>query len=376
MSSTTLKRQIAKQKLDKIKTETELKQARAVISFMGDGLLLVDKHLKVILANEAAGVLLRKAPKELNGKKLSAVFRLVELGQKLPLNKLLKEKIIEGHDIIRFGVDKKIKCLNADSKPFPVSFTVSPFWTDDLTGLIIVFRDGTREQELEDSKDNFISITSHQLRTPLTTIRWNAEMLNDELDENTQRKEFAEQIYKGALRLNETVNLILSLSRSERGRAPDKIDVVSLAKLAGEVIENLKSSINPKKLEVDIHVSKGIADFVFPVGKLRVVLSNIVLNAASYTKSGGKIEISFRKNSRANEIICAVEDNGIGIPKDKQNKIFQKFFRAPNALRAMPDGSGLGLVLSKALVESWHGKIWFESKENKGTVFYFSIPLT
>lgn len=375
MMAAILKKLTSKEEKNRIKIDMELKKANAVISFMADGLLLVDKNLKITLANQAAGVMLRKAPKELAGKKLGSVFRLEERGEKIQLDKIMLEKVILGHDILRFGSEKQIGCLVDGDKSFSISFTASPFWTDDMTGLIIVFRDSTRERELEDSKDNFISITSHQLRTPLTSMRWNAEMLNEALEENSQRKEMAEEIYQGTLRLNETISLILSLSRSESGRSSEKIDQVNLTKLVAETMESLKLIIKAKKQKVTVHIPKNIADFEFPIAKLHLALNNIVLNASSYTKNGGKIDISFKKKSGAKEVICSVRDNGIGIPKNKQGKIFQKFFRAPNAVKAMPNGSGLGLVLAKALIESWEGEIWFESKENKGTTFYFTMPL-
>lgn len=353
--------------------EAELKKSRAVISFMGDGLLLVDRKFKVTMANEAAAVLLREAPGELMGKKLDKVLRLESEGQKFDLDKLILDKVLSANDILRFGYEKKIFCLDKENNSFPVSFTISPFAIDEMSGVVIIFRDSSRELELEESKDNFISITSHQLRTPLTSIRWNAELLNETMTEQGDRKEFVEQIYQGALRLNETINLILSLSRSEKGRVSEQIELMDPTRVTEEVVKGLKPNLIEKKQQINLTVENNIVDFLFPVPKLRLVLNNLINNAITYTKEGGTIEVYFKKDLEG--LVCSVKDNGIGIPRTKQHKVFQKFFRAQNALKMSPDGSGLSLALSKALVNSWGGNIWFNSKENEGTTFFFSIPL-
>lgn len=354
--------------------EVELKQAKAVISFMGEGLLLIDRHAKVLLANEAAGVLLREAPANLKNKSFSRVFRLLGDGQKFSFSKEMLEGVLSSQDIMRFGSEKKLYCEAKGGGAFPVALTMSPFATEDLSGIVVVFRDISREKELEESKDNFISITSHQLRTPLTSIRWYAEMLNDEVKKQTvEHQEFVDQIYRGTLRLNETINILLSLSRAEKGKITEVVENVNLPGLAASVADSLKLIVNQKGLSIKIHQPKSLPDFPFAIAKLRQVLANIMLNAVVYTPTKGKISVDFKNDNGT--IICAVRDNGIGIPKRQQGRVFEKFFRAQNAFRTAPDGSGLGLALAKALVEGWGGKIWFESKEHKGTNFYFSIPL-
>lgn len=353
----------------------ESEKANAVISFMGEGLLLVDKNSKILIANQAAGALLRQPPANLENRKIKDALNIVGQGKKIVLEKTLKE-VMELGEVIRFGLHKGLYCYTEDKKSFPIALTFSPFLTKKLKGVVVLLRDISEEKALAESKNNFISITSHQLRTPLTSIRWYAEMLNDLVSDSNaaEQKKFAEEIYKGALRLAEIINVMLSLARIENKEQDNDLNKISVPKLALEVVETVKVHSDKKKQTIEV-LSDPLSseEIKMNCGKLRQALSNIIVNSIQYTPVGGKILVGLKREAK--EILCSVKDDGIGIPLEHQKKIFEKFSRASNAMAAFPDGSGLGLVLTKELVNSWGGKIWFDSKENRGTTFYFTIPL-
>lgn len=364
-------------KESELNLKAERDRIKAIVSSMSEGLLLVDKDLKIILINQMAAALIRKAPLEAAGKNLADVFHLRK-GEKefLNLNEVMEKIFIEGGNTVGFGLEDKIFCRNTAGRDFPIVLIVSPFLGDGITGAIIVFWDITKEKDLDEAKNSFISIASHQLRTPLTSIRWYAEMLDSEDvgPLNKDQKDFVARVYSGALKLNETINLLLALARIESAKTEIELTKLNLHSFTEDVLKELDPQIKQKNLGVELFLEKELPEINFDATMLRQVVSNLLSNSIRYTDKGGKIEIMAEK--KGNEIIYSIKDNGIGIPESQQDKIFNKFFRAANAVSMVPDGSGLGLSLVKALTGLWGGKIWFSSEEKKGATFYFTIPLT
>ena len=253
--------------------------------------------------------------------------------------------------------------------------SVAPFGGIDIIGLVIIFRDVSEEQKLEETKNSFISVISHQLRTPLTSVRWFIEMLlgGDAGPLTPEQRDFAGEAYAGAGRMVSLIDLLLQITRVEAGRlkmepVPLNIDVVTR-----EIITGLASQLAAKHQRVEVHAAPSLPTLNLNKDALWQVILNLLANASRYSPAGGSIVISIVSKNKLVEY--AVKDNGIGIPENQKNRIFEKFFRASNAVKTVSEGSGLGLFLVKSLVESWNGRIRFESEEGKGTTFYFTIPL-
>lgn len=234
--------------------------------------------------------------------------------------------------------------------------------------------DITHEKELDRAKDEFISVASHQLRTPLGSIRWNLELLMDKL--HTLPKDTADYIneaYKSTMRMLGLVSDLLSVARIEQHRVQDmpmETNIVSVVMMA---IDEMKPIAAQRKVRINATAlkHKTITLLIDPK-RFREVVQNLLSNAVKYTPSGGKVTLVIAAGTKG--VVLSVADNGLGIPTEDYGNLFTKFFRAKNVTTTDTEGSGLGLFVVKSYVEGWGGRIWFESQLNHGTTFYVSIP--
>jgi hypothetical protein len=239
---------------------------------------------------------------------------------------------------------------------------------------VVAFRDVTKEREIDKSKNEFISLVSHQLRTPTTSINWYSEMLLDEEigTLNEKQKEYLKEIHHGNQRMIDLVNALLSVSRIELGTFVIQSKTIDMAMIADDVLAELQTEIDKKGLEFEKIYKNNIPGIKNDKKLIWIIFQNLLSNAVSYTPPKGKISIKIKKIKT--NIHIEIKDNGYGIPESAQPKIYTKFFRATNASAVKPDGTGLGLYITKSLVEALGGTISFKSKEGSGTIFYVNIP--
>jgi PAS domain S-box-containing protein len=356
--------------------EMEEKRAKdkALLGSLGEGIVVTDKNGKVELINEQAEMMVGWKNQEVVGRKWFEVAPLEdERGHTIPPEKRATQMVlVTGKPI----ASSKNYYVRRDGSKFPVGTTAAPVVIDGKTvGVIAVFRDITKEKEIDRAKTEFVSLASHQLRTPLSAIKWYAEMLQngDAGPLNPEQAEFVGCLYQSNERMVELVNSLLNISRIESGRI--RIDPVptDLGELVQEVLGELKPKILEKKLNMIVSVHPELTKINVDPKLIRQVYLNLLTNAIKYTPDGGEISVLISRKDE--EIISQVTDTGCGIPKEDKGKLFERFFRAQNAQKVAADGTGLGLYLVKAIIESSRGRIWFESEENKGTTFWFSLPL-
>lgn len=237
-------------------------------------------------------------------------------------------------------------------------------------------RDITKEKEVDRMKTEFISLTSHQLMTPLTAIKLFLDFLSSERfgKLNKRQKEFVRRLTLSNENMIKLVSSLLNIARLESGRILVEPRPTDLYALAREVVQELKPKIKSKKQKVNIAAGQKIPLFNLDDNLIRNVYINLLTNAIKYTPKGGSIGIEIKISD--GEVLCQVSDTGYGIPFDEQEKVFQKFFRAGNIRKVEPDGTGLGLYLVKLIVETAGGKIWFKSEEGRGTTFLFTLPIS
>lgn len=223
-------------------------------------------------------------------------------------------------------------------------------------------------------KSEFVSIASHQLRTPLSAIRWEAELLLSKYSEGLSEKHIDTIRSMDSLtkRMVKLVNDLLDVARIDQGAMILKKQKVDINKITKRAIDNFLLSAKAHNIQIVFSPQK-IPNVMGDEGRIKLVIENLLDNAIKYISDHGKIKISTEKEDGF--IIFSIVDNGVGIPDDQQSRIFNKFFRSDNAVKYQTEGTGLGLYIAKNIIEQSKGKIWFTSKEGVGTAFHFSLPI-
>ena len=170
------------------------------------------------------------------------------------------------------------------------------------------------------------------------------------------------------------INDLLNVARIEEGRYLYNVTLGSIENIVRSSVDLYQREAKKKKISLVFKKPKTkIPKITVDVEKIHLAAQNLIDNAVRYTFPGGKVTVSLKSDKK--EIEFQVQDSGVGIPEDQKERVFSKFFRAANVMRMETDGSGLGLFIAKNIIEAHGGKIWFESKENKGATFYFTLPL-
>ncbi|HAI22683.1 TPA: hypothetical protein DCP77_01540 [Candidatus Collierbacteria bacterium] len=283
------------------------------------------------------------------------------------------------------------KRIKEDKKPFwgevinkkrngelyEAEVNISPILDDSgkLLFFVSIERDLTKAKAIEKIKTEFISLASHQLRTPLSAVKWFGKMLisGDAGDLNPMQKEYVEKIYESNEREIRLVNSLLNVSKIESGKILVEPRLTDLTRLISSVMTDFRLEAGELGKKLTAVIDKKIPKIYIDEDQIRQVYANLISNAVRYTKKGGVISVKVYLSK--NFIMTEIKDNGIGIPKREQKRVFDKFFRASNALKIETDGTGLGLFLSKTIVESSGGKMGFRSSEGKGSTFWFTLPV-
>jgi signal transduction histidine kinase len=227
---------------------------------------------------------------------------------------------------------------------------------------------------LDEAKDEFVSMASHQLRTPLTSIKGYLSMVleGDAGKVSPTQKEMLGQAFFSSQRMVYLISDLLNVSRLKTGKFLIETRPVYLPNVVGSELDQLYDGAKAKNLKLSFSKPKEFSKLMLDEMKIRQVVMNFTDNAIYYTPSGGKIDVALKETKDSVEF--TVTDNGIGVPKEQQHKLFAKFYRAENARKARPDGTGLGLFMAKKVIIAQGGSLIFKSREGKGSTFGFSFP--
>ncbi|MDP3973690.1 MAG: PAS domain S-box protein [Candidatus Daviesbacteria bacterium] len=366
---------VAKSKIEEEKTKDE-----AILENIGEGVLAIDSQRKVLFLNKKGEEILGWKAPGLIGRVVNSLPLEDKQGHLIPLEQRPTYIALKtGKTTTTTTTTTTTYFVRPDKTKFPIGITVAPIkLKGKITGVIAVFRDITKEEAIDRAKTEFVSLASHQLRTPLTSINWYIEMLQsgDAGILNNKQKEYFLEIYKGSRRMVELLNDLLNVSRLETGRL--KIEPVSTDLVA--FIEEVCKEVQPLVSETGCHLSLKLPEKLPEVNVdrvlLRQIISNLLTNAIQYSSVGKTGQVTVSLDVSPKEYIISVKDNGIGIAKEVQGRIFEKFFRADNAHEVVADGNGLGLYLVKQIIEASGLSMRFDSEVGRGSTFYVTIPLS
>ena len=272
----------------------------------------------------------------------------------------------------------EMKHIQKDGQSIDVSVTISPIKDveERIVGVSMVVRDISRLKKLEKIKSEFVSIASHQLRTPLTGIKWFSELLLNDRDTtlSNHQRDYLQQIAESNQRMIGLVNDMLEVSHiDDKGSYVMNKEKEDFSQIIKSVVEQQTVVANMKQVKIllDPNCLKPTM-LMIDAKKMEQVVQNILGNAIKFSLKDNVVSVTCKKQK--GQLICSVQDHGMGIPTQQQSRIFEKFYRADNSVDA-GSGTGLGLYIAKSIVEAHGGSIWFESEEGKGTTFYFSLPM-
>jgi len=365
-----LRRQLAKEQSDQQILLSAKKMDEALLQSIGEGVFAVDSRGRLIQFNRRAEDLTGIEA----GHAVSRPYREVLRFEKLPIANFV-ERAMQLRRDVQIGGEAAL--VRPDGTQVGVTILASPVVQDDsVKGCIVVFRDAREQRALDQMKTEFISLASHQLRTPLTGLRWYASTLAEgqagEL--KPEQKELMKEIEACIDQMVGLVNDLLDVSRLDQGILTLSLATVSLAEIAAEITKKLESKAS--KLQVSVVVDDSLASAPTVVGDKRLlteVFTNLLDNAIKYTPEKGLVKMAAYQEGP--DVVVSVTDTGVGISSADAEKLFKKFARIENPLSNRERGTGLGLYFAKGVVEMHRGRIWMRSIEGKGSTFYVGLPI-
>lgn len=350
------------------------KKDEAILAGLGEGLVVIDRFGKIEVTNAAAARMLGTTQEDMMGKSALSIMNAVdEKGQPIPDDKRPFERALKQKNIIT----TRLTYVRNDGKQIPVKLNVAPILLrDQAIGAIAVISDITKERQIEHMKDEFLSVASHELRTPMGAVRANLAMIlnGDYGPVNKGLVEPLTDMKDSTVRLVELVNDLLNVARIEAGRLQFTLVDFPIAEAVRGVVANLAPLGKEKDVHISLTKSKVDAKVQADIDKMKQVLTNLIGNSLKFTDKGSIIvDIQVHKDMAE----VTVTDTGIGITSDDQNKLFSKFKQITTAQDGKPAGTGLGLYISREVVRKMGGDMWIkESVPGKGSTFVFTVPLS
>jgi PAS domain S-box-containing protein len=358
----------ARQQLDESK-----RLNASLIASIGDGAIIVNEYGIITDINLTASKMLGYRAGELLGEWLpKALPSKDKEGNDIPaLDRLAIKSLLSGQ-----AASEVSSYVRKDGSIFPVAGTASPFILNGRPrGAIIVFRDVSQEVAVERAKDEFVSLASHQLRTPLTSIKLYTEMIKEDKDNNLndELRGHLQKIEGSAISMLELVEDFLNISKLELGKLTINKTSFSAVDLINAQIERVQAVADDNGIKINFKPLDKMPNLRSDHKWLTEAIHNLLTNAIRY-RNPTKPVIKIKLTPKEDKLLIAIADNGIGIPKAAQAKVFDRLYRANNALEVQANGTGLGLYLVKNIVEAVGGKIWFKSKQGIGTTFFIELP--
>ena len=349
----------------------ELKKFQLAVENASDHIVITDVDGYIIYTNNACKKITGFTSEEVIGTKAGKLWG----GQ---MDKEYYKKMWDTISVNKLPYTNEIINKRKNGTDYTAEINIIPILDkeDKVIFYVSVERDITTAKEVDRMKTDFISIASHQLRTPLASIRWGLDLLlsGDFGSLKEKQQEYVKDAFDSTIRLTTLVNDLLNISRIESGRLIVEPYPTDMRDLIESVISDVIVELSKKQHKIELKIDSKLPKINLDPNLMRNVYLNFITNAIKYTPSNGLIEIG--AYIEGGFLYSFVRDNGYGIPEEEKPQIFERFYRANNVRQVHPDGTGLGLYLVKAIIEASEGIVWFDSEQDKGTTFWFKIPLT
>jgi PAS domain S-box-containing protein len=354
--------------------QEEASQRRAILESIADGVVVADARGRVVMANAAAERIFETPRTELIGGGISKVYKgLFEEKGPLPgATPLSKASFLQS----TFELGEKT-----------IRGSLAPVYLPEgeLLGTVAVFRDITKEAEAERAKNRFIATVSHELRTPMTSVKGYLDLLIGGVagEINATHKRFLTTIRINADRMINIINNMIYISDLDRAPLQLSVKPTDVAEQINEAVAAIREQLEARDLTLSLEVADNLPPARADPTRLRQVLDNLLSNACKFTYPGGQIKIRAQchdgdgvEADSSGFLLVSIADTGVGIAPEEREKIFEPFYRAENPLEVEAAGVGVGLTISRSLVQAHGGRMWVESEPGQGSVFYFTLPLS
>lgn len=357
--------------MGKLKAQQQNSEADALFLSIGDGAITTDQNGNISRVNDVALQIIGKGGQNIIGSWFPGTFIATdEEGRPIPLiNRAITRCMMNGKSI-----SERTFYKHDSGKIIPVFVTVSPIMISGRpVGAVEVFRDISAEYEVEQIKSEFISIASHQLRTPATAVKNFIGLMREGFagDLTKEQRELVNQAYISNEHQLDIVNNLLYVARADSREVNLKISTNDLTQLVRNCVEEQKQVLDARKQKITIKCP-GELFMTFDRQFIHMLIENLVSNASKYTPDGGKIHVSLKDDK--DHAVLSVKDTGVGISAEDQQRLFKRFMRIENDLSTIRGGSGIGLHLVKRVVDLHDGAIMVHSELGKGTTFTVRLP--
>lgn len=344
--------------------EESEKQLNSILSNLVSGVVLIDDKGKVDLTNHATERFLSKHTSKIDGKEYTYVFGPLGIDH---LIETVIEDNVKRHDEAHIYFPEE-RILDVHIAPY-----YSQGWQQ--RGAIIVLHDITDIRRLEKMRSEFVANVSHELKTPITSVKGFAEtLLSGDVPDEATAKQFMQIIYDESERLNRLITDLLELSKIEKQAMPLNITEVNLNEIIGNSTQTISKFARDKNITLHLPSDENPIYVEADEDRLGQIVLNLVANAVNYTSDNGDIYIDAEE--RSSKVVLTVRDTGMGIPEEALDRLFERFYRVDKARSRHSGGTGLGLAIVKHLVESHEGKIYVKSVEGVGSTFTVELPKT
>ncbi|MBI2020963.1 Cache 3/Cache 2 fusion domain-containing protein [Candidatus Giovannonibacteria bacterium] len=357
----------------------ERNQREAILNNLGDGVLEYNENSMIVLMNPKAEELLGVKFNEITGIKITPEFTKIQ-PRAQALVELLYPALAPFTSSAKemHGTRSKIMELHTSKPELKLSVTITQVMdqTGATRGFLKIIHDISREQLISRIKSEFVSIAAHQLRTPLSALKWTLKLIleGDVGPLTKEQRDFLEKGYITNERMIKLVNDLLNAARIEEGRFGYDLKDFDLESLLKTIISNYSTNALSKSINLTFeNKTKNLPQIFADPEKITLVVTNLLDNAFKYTPKNGNISLVLDKQN--NFAVVSIKDNGVGIPETEKKRVFTKFFRASNVLKMDTEGTGLGLFIVRNILKRHGGNITFSSKLGEGTTFSLTLPL-